>query len=366
MGIDCHYYYPWGTQHNLSKSEFKPLQTRDDFNHAFFHFDQEPLWTDQLGPYDLTQLAWGNKFLKLLANSEHSVLKKQICRTREFQDWYFFYHGFAALDWYSDAKYIDQQHPIKNAFLSLNRTFYKREYRVALLARLLETDIAGRGHISFHSTQQNIQDELDDPHTVISKRSQALLIKNRHRLSELPWRLDDVPVDGNLSARFGHKEYELWQSSLWHLVNETVFYDPKMHLTEKVFKPIVALRPFILVSAPGNLAYLRSYGFRTFDRWIDETYDQIWDHDQRLDLICKELDRFARMSVSDLRRVYHEMLPVLIYNKQHFFTGFRSAITHELLENFQQCLRIWNNGRLGDRQVRLHPDLAPVKELLLR
>ena len=45
---------------------------------------------------------------------------------------------------------------------------------------------------------------------------------------------------------------------LFHIVTETIFYDNKLHFTEKVFKPIVARRPFFLVGAPGNLAYLKS------------------------------------------------------------------------------------------------------------
>ena len=37
-----------------------------------------------------------------------------------------------------------------------------------------------------------------------------------------------------------------------------------MHLTEKIFKPIVNKQPFMLLAAPDNLAYLKSYGFKTY------------------------------------------------------------------------------------------------------
>ena len=184
-------------------------------------------------------------------------------------------------------------------------------------------------------------------------------------MASLPWRVDDVPINGDLSARFGHREYRLWQSSLWHVVNETVFYEPKLHLTEKIFKPIVAQRPFILVAAPGNLAYLRSYGFQTFERWIDESYDDLQDPDQRLDAIANEIERFAHMSLGELHDVHQDMMSVLDYNKKHFFGEFRKIIVGELVDNFDQCIRIWNNGRIDGRDVPLPADLKSVKKLLL-
>jgi hypothetical protein len=38
----------------------------------------------------------------------------------------------------------------------------------------------------------------------------------------------------------------------------------------------------MLLAAPGNLAYLKSYGFKTFDSVIDESYDTIQDNDLAL------------------------------------------------------------------------------------
>jgi hypothetical protein len=46
-------------------------------------------------------------------------------------------------------------------------------------------------------------------------------------------------------------------------------------LTEKALRPIACGQPFILAATPGSLQYLRSYGFKTFSGYIDETYDTI-------------------------------------------------------------------------------------------
>jgi hypothetical protein len=365
--VDCWYYYPWGTTDFLSRNELQ-LNSDENKNHVLFHFDQEPLFSNNLGKlYDEIKDAWKNyKVVKILANSEHSSLKKQICKERSMLNWYFFYHGFAALDWFRDAKYMQQEYPIKNAFLSFNHMFKNRWYRLAMLARLLDKKITHKGSISFHTTQAEILAGLCDSNTQLSLTSRNLIQNNIHNLSDLPWQLDAVPINGDLSARFGRHELQLWQSSLWHIVNETVFYEPKLHLTEKVFKPIVAKRPFVLAAAPGNLAYLRSYGFQTFDHWIDESYDHIQDPDQRLDAIANEIARFAHMSLDELRHIRHDMMSVLEHNKQHFFGQFREIIVNELVDNFDQCIRIWNNGRVDGRELTMHPDLESVKQILLR
>ena len=151
-----------------------------------------------------------------------------------------------------------------------------------------------------------------------------------------------------------------------HVVNETVFYEPKLHLTEKIFKPIVAERPFVLVAAPGNLAYLRRYGFRTFDQWIDESYDDIMDPDERLDAVCREIERLCSLSIRQLRDLHRDMLPVLQHNKRHFYGEFRQIIAHELVDNFDHCICVWNNGRVDGRHLPRQPELARVKQILSR
>jgi len=368
LKLDAWYYYPFGTQDNLSQYEFEAFFGRCQFNHVLF-YDQEPLKNNNFDA-DYDSVIGSNtsilKYLKILANSERSRVKKQMCRDRNMLDWYYFYHGFAALNWYRDAQYVHQLHDIDNAFLSFNHNIaHDRSYRIALLARLIHRDIVHRGRISWHSGHNATMQEIENSHNFLSDQSRVLCHATLRDRLDLPWHLDNMVIDGHASAHFGHQEYKLWQRSLLHVVNETVFYQSKLHLTEKTFKPIVAQRPFVLAAAPGNLAYLRSYGFRTFAPWIDESYDDIQDPDERLDAVADEVAKFAAMSVPDLRRMYRDMQSVLDYNQRHFFGEFRDIIVNELVDNFDQCIRIWNNGRVDGRELPLHPDLDQVKRILL-
>lgn len=331
-----------------------------------YFFDQEPINKKSVNECMFTQVHTLTHF-KVLANSEHSLLKQQILKENFYQDWYYFFHGFVALDWYRDSRYFDQDINWTRPYITLNRLHTNdRSYRLTLVACLAEQKLLNHGHVSLHlghSEYGTWQQELDNPDTWLSNQARAVIVQH---LSQ-PMTLDCETSTGSLSADFGNQEFELWKSGLWHIVTETVFYHDKLHLTEKIFKPIVAQRPFMLAAAPGNLAYLKSYGFQTFDQWIDEGYDNIADPDQRLQAIVDQTQRLCAMSNAELQQMHREMQPVLKYNFDHLWNTFRYRIVDELVNNFERSVRLWNNGRIDGKKLPLHNiDLAQVKQILLR
>jgi hypothetical protein len=140
--------------------------------------------------------------------------------------------------------------------------------------------------------------------------------------------IDNTELPGSASA-----DIPRGVDALWHIVSETVFYYDKLHLTEKIFKPIVSKQPFILLAAPGNLAYLKSYGFKTFDGIIDESYDLIQDNDTRIDVVAAELNRLCNMTPEEKQQVVEAIAPIVEYNFHHFYGEFKHIITRELLDN---------------------------------
>ena len=331
-----------------------------------FYFDQEPLHADTDSINRLIPFTPSVR-CRILANSEVSALKNHICKENNYQDWYYFFHGFAALGWYRDSKYFDQDIDWNRPYISLNRLHVNdRSYRLNLVARLAEHKLLDQGHVSLHlgnTEYQSWQQELKNPNTKLSRDACQLIIKNcKHPLT-----LDKTDSTGNMSADFGHQEFELWKSGLWHIVTETVFYHDKLHLTEKIFKPIVSQRPFMLAAAPGNLAYLKSYGFRTFDQWIDESYDKIQDHDCRLQAIVDQTQRICAMSHVELRQMHQDMQSVLLHNFSHFFLGFKHQIVDELVDNFECALKLCNQGRVDGRELPLQNiNFDHVKQILLQ
>jgi hypothetical protein len=70
----------------------------------------------------------------------------------------------------------------------------------------------------------------------------------------------------------------------------------------------------ILVAPPRTLEYLKTFGFKTFDRWWDESYDQEEDHEKRLMKIFDVIDFINSKSLEELKTIYEEMRGILEHN----------------------------------------------------
>lgn len=320
-------------------------------------YDQEPLYQHNID----TLLAKGFKhgfasrkpsFFKILANSEHSNLKNNICQTEQFYDWYYFFHGFAALEWYRDFKYLPNTVPnFTKVFISLNHLISKdRSYRLNLVAQLKERDLIDHGIVScgLHDSIGSWRDEILSETSKLSTSAKKLIYTHFRNLEE-PLVVDRPDPCGTMSANLN---FDLQKEAFAHIVSETIFYEEKLHLTEKIFKPIIAHRPFMLLAAPGNLEYLKSYGFKTFDQWWDESYDTETDPDLRIKKVVDNINMLCQLSDSDLKQMYNEMLPVLEHNFNHFYYGeFQKIIVQEMSDNFEKVLKQMNVGHLPENQI---------------
>jgi hypothetical protein len=370
------YFYPFGTYQNvrfLSDSvDTDENQTPFIWNHhwladkTFFHcyfFDQEPFYNYTATEVKKSILTLDREMtrpaqINLLATSERSSIVSEYSRQNKFYSWYYFFHGFATLDWYRDFQYVnpDSFNRYSKVFICYNHlTSNLRSYRLHLVSNLISNNLVQHGRVSlFHDGWQKT---IEDPVNPLNNQAR---LKIYHALKNVkdPLTIDTPNPNGALSANVNLDELT---SALWHIVTETIYFDPKLHLTEKIFKPIVAKRPFILVGAPGNLAYLKSYGFRTFDRWIDESYDAEPDHYIRIEKITEQIKQLCALSPEDLKTMHVEMQEVLEYNFNHFYSRFKNTIVDELVDNFADVLDQINVGRIPNNHSRYHErfELAP-------
>lgn len=302
---------------------------------------------------------------QIFANSEKSELKKQwLKKNPPLLDWYFFFHGFAALDWFRDFQYLQNicEHHISKVFICLNHLLKdNRSYRLYLLSMLEQNQLVQHGLVSSPLLSNDlIKSEVFNPESKLSKNAKQHIIKHLHNKNAS---IIDHTNYNAASADIPNFFYK----ALWNIVTETNFYDDKLHLTEKIFKPIAIKRPFILVSSPGNLAYLKSYGFMSFDQWIDESYDSEPDPEIRLQMIVKEITKLCQLTKHELDTMHQEMQEVLEYNHNHFYNNFKKIIVNELVDNFEACTKIYNLS-LSER-FRLPTErlnFQDVKDLFLK
>ena len=201
-------------------------------------------------------------------------------------------------------------------------------------------------------------------HLYLSIEDKRIKNNNLFHASVSPLDNSSNPI---LNCAPGNKKTDQSLKSMWHIVTETVYYEQKLHLTEKIFKPIVLERPFILLSTQGNLSYLKSYGFKTFDRWIDESYDNEMDPDVRLQKVVDEIEKLCRKSMSELLIMYREMHEILKFNKEHFYGNFKNIIVDEMVDNFRMCIKQSNLTLDKKFQILLdNINLEQVKKILLK
>lgn len=309
---------------------------------------------------------WG-RYLQILANSEKSTLKKQWLKGNNTLDWYFFYHGFAALFWYDRFKYvpIQKRTNFTHVFITYNHILnYNRSYRLSLISQVLNKNLDQFGLISapLLSDKKMLLKELTNPNTQLTAASKLSIYKTLLKNSK-KFVLDYENPHGKLSANINLK---LNQQAFCHVVTETVFYGDALHLTEKIFKPIVSMQPFLLVAAPGNLQYLQSYGFKTFDKWWNEDYDIELDADKRIEKIVSILEKLSKMSHEQLVNLYNDMYDILEFNFNHFYKNFKHLIVNELVDNFEKCLDVYNHD-LSERFTvdKTVLNFAEIKKRLL-
>jgi hypothetical protein len=109
--------------------------------------------------------------------------------------------------------------------------------------------------------------------------------------------------------------------SLVYVPTETVYFGRRTHITEKTFKAIALEMPFVLVAPVGSLAYMRSYGFKTFGSIFDESYDHETNDTKRIERVVKLLKDLDDLSVKERWQIHQACLPIVEHNYNHFYCG---------------------------------------------
>ena len=81
----------------------------------------------------------------------------------------------------------------------------------------------------------------------------------------------------------------VFNQTAYSIVAETDFDNTLSMFTEKIAKPMIARRLFVVFSGYQYLHNLRKQGYRTFDGIIDEGYDQIRDDQTRLNAAFEQV-----------------------------------------------------------------------------
>jgi hypothetical protein len=313
-------------------------------NYVFFH-DQEPVDPDLY--HDMFQdvldrnedgYPWfpgvkPNPFGHVIV-SERGELVEQLCERYQWAPHYYFYHGWACLDWFRgyDRSYLipraENRMPTRT-FMSPNRIVAgKRDHRVLFLYNVFKLGLQNN-HIS---APRICPVENIDITSIAQKYIDVYQdITQVFEQADLPRMFAGEDTQKMTSCWLGN--FDEAADSLIYVPTETVYFGRRTHITEKTFKAIALEMPFVLVAPAGSLAYLREYGFQTFAGIFDESYDEETDDIARVEKVARLLKDLDNLSVRERQQIHQACLPIVQHNFNHFYRGgFADILWTELTD----------------------------------
>jgi len=218
----------------------------------------------------------------------------------------------------ADEKNLDENKIRPYKFLCNNKTMTKA-HRVGMAYLAMKYDLLSEGMFSFI---EKISKDLLKIHLNQIVEDEYINDEYLEKLeSILPYELDTHFLPDSQKKHFGatNNKKEWYENTYINLVTET-FFGPDVFLSEKIFKPLSNLQPFIVLGDCGTLAELRKLGFKTFEPFIDESYDAEEDKIQRFKKIEIEIAKLKNKSIQEIHNWYYSIKDILIHNQNHLYT----------------------------------------------
>lgn len=189
-------------------------------------------------------------------------------------------HGYVTTDLYIKEKIKDVERSFTDKyFSSLSRL--NRPHRMKATFLLCQEEIKDRALISHDKV--NI-----DHHPHLFREFDEHQIQNW--INSLPLVVDrkDFNVNWALDSNFNH----IHDQTLFQIVNETEANNKNntsLFYSEKTFRPISQLQPFVIYGQQYCNRYLKSIGYKTYEDWFDYSFDSEADDVKRYKLLLASL-----------------------------------------------------------------------------
>ena len=278
--------------------------------------------------YNLRVFPWNIYDKCLLLHSEKNSSNVVQYANSHFIPVYYWSHAVIALDWFRYANSVKITPALRQKqFLVYNRAWAgTREYRLKFTELLQQNNLENDCQTSFNP--------VDPEHNI---HYTDHVFKNINFKSDIDVGVFSTTSAPNTSsADFNIDDYA---NTKFEVVLETLFDDSRIQLTEKILRPIACGHPFLLASTPGSLEYLRSYGFKTFNGIINESYDTEQDPVKRLNLIVDAMKSITNWVPEEQEANWIKIKEITKYNKQHFFSdAFFKSVVDELRSNLKSAV----------------------------
>ena len=185
-----------------------------------------------------------------------------------------------------------------------------RLHRAMLLSKMYENNLVDKGFysfqgssddwLSFYTSRNDIRENPDIEQmiqTLIAHEDEFPLVLNitKDRTNPIDLTIEDIKYHADsyfsiVTETYFYHDYKKYHGMCW------AYYEDTLFISEKTYKAIAFKHPFIVLGFNGTLSYLRKIGYKTFHPYIDESYDEVHDDEQRLRMIVAEIIRLCNQS----------------------------------------------------------------------
>lgn len=202
---------------------------------------------------------------------------------------------------------LDGKNDHDSFFCLMNK---QRLHRDLLIRSLHVNNLLSNNYVTYH----------ENPYADITVRNAAKFSDlSGFNESSSQW------ADGNINRFYNIHALELVPEYSHKLI----------YFSEKTAKPLLAGMPFMTVAAKGQLAYLKKMGFKTFDQYWDESYDQEEDLEKRISMIVDNLRKLAA-TPGKMLEIYKDSRQIAEHNRDNLlaFKGKQSYHMAKQLREF--------------------------------
>lgn len=200
-----------------------------------------------------------------------------------------------------------QLHMREPQYLYANYNRKPRNHRCALVNYLIQQNMLVRGIVTLGKQHDIYSDQVQPGQHLSLGETAEDAVGN--------WGFDmgfGIPHDIHSLGRL-----DIWQNHFLNIVGETEFFPwDNMFISEKTWKPILGLRPFVINGQQKIYQYLRDEGFKTFNHY--------WPHiDIESGDVCETIvqlvNYLSQLSADQIQSMYQDMIPDLLHNRRHFY-----------------------------------------------
>ena len=199
-------------------------------------------------------------------------------------------------------------------FLKINRT--NRDERDIFMLFLNFEKLLDKCLVSFPELHK-----WPDYHSMFYKYTQNKNIEDLK--SQLPFDIDETDETNHGPAGLGKGMFNAdlpfdpihYRDTFISIVMGAFPFDTSgYHLHSSTFNPMYCGHPIIQFAPYKTLDVMKQYGFKTFDKWWDESYDNEKDDWKRLQMIMDLVLKLSDYDEKDLLNMYEDMRETLQHN----------------------------------------------------